>query len=94
MMFIRDLVRLAFDHHDRFFSTGHDEVQVRFATLVVRRIDKIFTLDQADANARDRIFKRYIRKIKSTRGTGYRDYIRIVLRVDETTDATICVSNL
>ena len=49
-----DLVGFAFDHADRFFGTGNDKVEVRFAAFVVCRVDDVFAVDQTDANSGDR----------------------------------------
>ncbi len=70
-----------FDHYDRFFGSGNDEVQIGVAAFVVGWVNNIFSVDQADTHAGNRVFERNVRQIKRHRGTSYRYNIGIVIRV-------------
>ncbi len=74
-------LRFGLDHADGFFGSGDNQIQVRIAALVVRRVDDVFPIDQTDTDAGDRIVKRDVRKVKGTRCTRDRDHVRVVFSV-------------
>ena len=61
---LTDLFRSGFDHADRFFASGDDQVEERTTDLLVGRVDDIFAIDESDTNAGDRVMKRNVRKIE------------------------------
>ncbi len=81
MMLFGDFLGRGFDHHDGFFGAGDDQIQLRFATLIVGRIDDVFAVDQPDAHAGDRVLERNVRKVKRARRAGDSDNVRIVVRI-------------
>ena len=61
---LADFTRTRFDHHDSLFRPGDDEVQARFASFVVSRIDDVTAFDQTDAHPRNRIRERNVGEIE------------------------------
>src|ERR1700738_3551304 len=77
----RHFLSAGFDHYDRFFRPRDNQIQLRFANLVVSRIDNVPAFYPTDARAGDRRRERNIGEIKRTRRSGDGYHVGIVIRV-------------
>src|SRR4029077_20441995 len=70
-----------FDHHDAVFAAGGDEVEFADLALRERRVDDEVALDEADADARNRLLEGNLGERQRGRRAGDGHDIGVVLAV-------------
>ena len=80
--FLGQLVRFGFDHQDRGFGAGDDEVQMRRREFGLRRVEHVLAVDIADARAADRAVERNAGQRKRRRCADHRRNVGIDLGID------------
>ena len=63
-----DLIRTTFNHHDRFFGTGNNEIESAGPGFFNSGKHFQFTFDHANPHASNRIRKGHVRQAKCTGG--------------------------
>ncbi len=75
------LVRAGFHHHQAVLAARQDDVHQAALPLLVGRVDDVFAVDQADADARNGRVERNLRQRQRRRGAGNRQHVGVVLLV-------------
>ena len=74
-------LRARFDHHQAVVAAGDDEIELALFALLEGRVDDVLAVDQADADAGDRLLERDVGERQRRRGAGDRQHVGVVLRV-------------
>ncbi len=77
----RQFVGFGFDHQHAFVGAGDDQVQLGIGHLVQGRVEDEFTVDQADAAARDRAQERRAGNAQRGRGADHGGDVGVVFQV-------------
>ena len=80
-LFFRHLLGAGLDHHDAVLAAGDDQVEAAFLALREGRVDDVLPVDQADADAGDRLLERHLRQRQRRGGAGDREHVAVVLDV-------------
>ena len=85
-------LRARLDHHQAVLAAGDDEIELALFALLEGRVDDVLAVDEADADAGDRLLEGNLGERERRGRAGDREHVGVVLLSADSTSAMICVS--
>ena len=74
-------LRAGLDHHQAVLAAGDDQIELALFALLERRVDEVLAVDQADADAGDRLLERNLGERERGGRAGDREHVGVVLLI-------------